>query len=402
MVTDNRKPVVLRPEDIHDALLTYPERQQIVHKYDALQKELDGADLDDVSYLQCLIELVQRKYREILSLTRQRLCHLDVHGHRILPPDEYLAKLAQLDGRQSVEFNRTLTAPVTFIRQGQPHVVQVDHNLAPFLQRLAVAGYGTGQSDSGTLSDHPNYRYVDDSRRGLYIKGECICFNKQGSSAYLTFWKPDADVVSGIGDVVCSQEQIDDIRRIAKTQGWVVEDTDVFFQPSVRLSLPMTYDGSSKKELLDEAGRLTCQAHPGLYERDFLQWLAARTPIEHRVWAEHGGVVMYTDDMILSRWEKLTAALEQAVKLRVAAVDERRPEDPSLARITDVTIFVGGDGYWRIRCRIDGVRQMSERVADQEMKAVNAGADPRVLAAEKYMDVLSVQPGVGVNGGLKR
>lgn len=402
MHTDYRKPVVLHPEDIHDSLLTPAERQQISLKYDALLAERDGLPLGDAEYGLRLTELVQRKYREILSLTRPRLVGFDVYGRRILPPSEYLAQLARKIGREQIDFKRTLSAPVTFTRQGQPHVVQVDYNLAPFLQRLADAGYGTGQSDSGTLSDHPNYRYIQDSPEGLYVTGECICFNKQGSGAYLTFWKPEASMVRDMGDVVCSQEQIDDIRRIATSQGWVVEDTDVFFQPSLRLGLPQTYDGTGKRDILAQANALTNAAFPGLYERDFLGWLAERIPFEHRVWAEHGGVVMYTDDMILSRWEKLTAALEQAQRRRLGVDDAQTQAVSPLKRITGATLFVGGDGYGRIRCCIDGVRQLSERVADHEMMAVSRGLDPRELAARKYEAVLAVQPGVSRTGGVGR
>ena len=205
MVTDNRIPVVLSPEDIHDELLAPAERQQMADKYRSLFHELDTLGLDDAAYGLRRSELLQCRYRETLALTRPRLVGVDVYGRRILPPDEYLAQLGRLIGREQVDFKRTLSAPVTFRRGGQPHVVQVDHNLVPFLQRLSDAGYGTGQSDSGTLSDHPNYRYVQDSPQGLYVTGECIYFNKQGSSAYLTFWKPEASVVRDIGDVVCSQ-----------------------------------------------------------------------------------------------------------------------------------------------------------------------------------------------------
>ena len=396
-----RKPVYLSPNQLHVELLTRLEDRKIQQEFDKHIIAVWDAKLPELEEHKQLEEILQAKYRKILSITRPRMNQTDVYGHPILSPSEYLEKLGTMDERNAVAFKNTITAPVTFTRHGQPHVVNVDYNLAPFLQRLADSGYGTGQSDSGTLTDHPNYRYVQDCKQGLYTKGECIYFNKQGSGAYLTFWKPEAEAVKEAGDVICTQEQIDDIRHIASEQGWIVEDTDIFFQPSIRLGLPFTYDGCSKAEILKEASDRTNEAFPGLYQKDFLRWLEARTPIEHQVWREHKGVVMYTDEMILSRWGKLTAALEAVYKKRLILTEEKERQERMFARITDVTIFPGGDGYWRIKCKIDGRSRMSERIADHEMKAINNGTPAKVFAAQKYEEVLNA-PHEELQKGIKR
>lgn len=396
-----RRPVYLSPNQLHVELLTRLENQKIQQEFDKHIIAVWDAKLPENEEHKQLEEILQQKYRKILSITRPRINQTDVHGYPILSPSEYLGKLGTMDERNAVAFKSTITAPVTFTRHGQPHVVNVDYNLAPFLQRLTDSGYGTGQSDSGTLSDHPNYRYVSDSKQGLYSEGECIYFNKQGSGAYLTFWKPEATVVKGMGDVVCTQEQIDDICRIASEQGWIVEDTDVFFQPSVRISLPLTYDGTAKQDILHAASARTNDALPGLKEKDFLQWLEKRTPFEHEEWQKHGGVVMYTDQMILDQWEKLTRALEVTQKLRQLVSEEKERQEKLLARITDVTIFPGGDGYWRIKCKIDGKSQLSERIADHEMKAIDNGTPAKVFAAQKYEDVLNA-PHEELPKGIKR
>lgn len=395
------KEVILKPSDLHSELLSPYESRQIQKAFDDKVFALYEKKLDDDTEQTYLFEYIQQKCRDILALTRPRIDTKDVLGRPILSTEEYKQRIAAMTGSEAVRFRSTISAPVTFKRNGEPHVVNVDYNLAPFLQRLADSGYGTGQSDSGTLSDHPNYRYVSDSKQGLYAEGECIYFNKQGSGAYLTFWKPEATVVKGMGDVVCTQEQIDDICRIASEQGWIVEDTDVFFQPSVRVSLPLTYDGTAKQDILHAASARTNDALPGLKEKDFLQWLEQRTPFEHEEWQKHGGVVMYTDQMILDRWEKLTQALEVTQKLHQLVKDENERQEQLFARITDVTIFTGGDGYWRIKCKIDGKSQISERMADHEMKAINKGTPAKVFAVQKYEDILNA-PQEDLDKGLKR
>ena len=155
--------VILRPKDIHSELLDHIERAQIQYKFDKEVMAMMDKDMADDEYKDVMGELLQKKWRDILAITRPRFDKHDVLGRPILSTEEYKDRIAGMTEDEVMQFKKTITAPVTFRRNGEPHVVQVDHNLAPFLQRMADAGYGTGQSDSGTLSDHPNYRYVSDS-----------------------------------------------------------------------------------------------------------------------------------------------------------------------------------------------------------------------------------------------
>lgn len=373
------KEVILTAADIHLDKLTSHERDCFNLKYqteiDAL-KEMRNSYPEKRKYCNENIKLLQQvMYREMLELTRPRIDKKDMRGNRILSPEEYLQKLAELKTpEEKEELTRAITVPVNIDPMDENRVVSIDASLADTIQILAEHGYKTGQSCSGLLIDHPNNRYVQDDRHGRFVNGECIHFNKQGSGAYLTFWKPE----SAYMDARSTPEQIEDIRRIADEQGWIVEDTDIFFQPSIRLGLPHTYDGYGTREILREANELTNQENPGLYERNFLEWLERRTPNEIKVEKIHGGVVLWTDNMILQRWEKLAQGLVQAQKQR-----------ENMARISDEHIFVGGDGYWRIKCRIDGQNQLSERLSDYKLSQINKGSlDMKRAAAEIYEDTL--------------
>lgn len=374
-----RKEIILTTADVHQDKLTLHERDYFKLKYQTqidAQKEM--SEMFPVKKAYCsenIKNLRQQMYREMLELTRPRINRYDVRGNRILSPEEYLKKLQAVETPQEKEeLNKTHTAPVMIKQGNDVKVINVDASLITTIQMLNDQGYKTGQSCSGLLADHPNYRYVQDDKHGRFVNGECIHFNKQGSGAYLTFWKPEA----AYADSRCTAEQIEDIRRIADEQGWIVEDTDIFFQPAIRLGLPHTYDGTGTREILHEANALTDQQNPGLYDSDFLKWLEKRTPNEMEVEKWHGGVVLWTDDMILQRWQKLAQGLVQAQKQR-----------ENMARISDEHIFVGGDGYWRIKCKIDGQNQLSERLPDCKLSQINKGTlDLKRAAAEIYADTI--------------
>ena len=372
-----KKQVILTAKDVHSDKLTAHERNYFSLKYqtniDAL-KEMREIYPEKKRYCNDNIKFLQQEmYREMLEMTRPRINRKDVKGNPILTPDMYLKKLAEVKTpEEKEELDRTHVSKVVIDPLGESRVIMVDASLAETIQTLVDHGYRTGQSCSGILADHPNYRYVQDDKHGRFVNGECIHFNKQGSGAYLTFWKPEA----AYEDSRCTAEQIEDIRRIAEEQGWVVEDMDIFFQPSIRLGLPLTYDGTGKREILHEANALTDQQNPGLYDSDFLQWLEKRTPNEIEVEKWHDGVVLWTDEMILQRWNKLAQGLVNAQKQR-----------EHMSRISDEHIFVGGDGYWRIKCKIDGQNQLSERLSDYKLSQINEGIiDMKRAAAEIYED----------------
>lgn len=164
----------------------------------------------------------------------------DVRGERIPTTEEW----NRLPEEERKLRSQTITAQVSN-QDGQAY--SIDYNLQEPLQRILNAGFRTGQSDSGTVSDHPGYRYVEDSKMGSYRAGDLI---KPGGS-YLTFWKPEAKFFPNN-----SAEQINHIVTQAKATGWRVQEMDIFFEPSIRICLPETRDECTHQELLKEANEI--------------------------------------------------------------------------------------------------------------------------------------------------
>ena len=341
-------------------------------------RELSGLLKVQESMVRALNQIM---FRNMLDITNERMTRVDAGGQTILTPQKYLEMIEGMDAEEKRLFEEPFTTWIETNGSDMGKIFPVDKGIADFVKQINDIGYRTGQSCSGLLVDHPNYRYVQDSDVGLYVKGECINYNKQGSGTYLTFYKTYNNFK------VNKPEQIDDIRRIAAEQGWIVEDMEIFAQPSVRLGLPYTYDGLGKREILHIANEITDALHPGLKKDNFLEWLEYRNKEEKKVVQNHGGAVRWTDDMVKQRWQKLTQSLVQAQRERLG-----------LDRISDVHIYLGGDGHRRIKCRIDGVDMLSEHFSDAAMTMLNKGADIKILAARCYEDQLRPQQ----DKGLKR
>lgn len=263
----------------------------------------------------------------------------------------------------------------------------VDYNLAIPLQQMINAGYHTGQSCSGTTSDHPGHRYVADSKLGLFKKGDII---PAGNGTYLTFWKPEAQWKGGVNDA----KQIENILSTVNKNGWIVEEMDIFFQPSILIRLPYTNDGSGKGELLNEGNIIMDKKYPGLQQKDFLKWLDVREEILHlEVYQKHGGIKQWTDNEIIQKWEELANAL-------VLAATNDKEKDLVAERISDVHFIRISDSEYAISCKIDGQQQTAEKLSKQDMNALNSKIDRKELAA-KYFETTLNNSGE-INNGIKR
>lgn len=392
---DRQSPLQVRlsGDDLYSALLTMDEAKNLRKDFDVFLQKWDKKvympllknGTDEARKAMYLVDCAaQVYYRHILATTSSRAVSFDTRGERILSPEEYLDRLAHCsDADEKRELKSSITRQALCATLQGPKKVMVDYMLAPFLERLRIAGYVTGQSCSGLLADHPNYRYVSDDERGRFVKGECINFNKQGSGAYITFWKPEADDVDTYRDVN-SRGQMEDIRRMARQNGWTVEDTETFYLPSVKLMLPYTYDGSAKSQLSREASARVKEMYPKLWDEDFDEFMNKKSAVLDELADRHGGVVRWTDMMIVGQWEKLVSSLELACRQR------RETENAeAVGRISDVTVYMGGDGYYRIKCSIDGESRMSERLSDIELAAISKGECPEAVAARVYSSVLA-------------
>lgn len=234
----------------------------------------------------------------------------DVNGERIRPAASWnaLVDWAETDKlmKENVELlKRTITAPVTN-KDGK--TFQVDFNLAAPLQRIIDAGFHTGQSDSGTVADHPNQRYVEDSDSGLFRKGDPL---PPGCTAYLTFWLPEAQ-----GVPTNTERQVKHIEQQALASGWCVERMPIFGQPSLRLTLPETMDGTSSLAINREASALMQEKYPEMtIDSDLKGYFKTKYIEKQAIIARHGGPVNWTDGEVLEHWNTLAARLEWCMQL---------------------------------------------------------------------------------------
>lgn len=230
----------------------------------------------------------------------------DVLGNHIYSAIEW----NNLPEEKKDKLKTTITRSVT---NAQGKKFNVDYCLAPFLQRIIDMGYKTVQSDSGMVTDHPNYRNV--------YTGELLYPVSGGSGAYISFWKSTAAMVRDAGHAVNTDEQIEKLRAAGRAAGFVVQDSHTFFQPSIVFYLPETIDGTSHKNILKEANRLTNENHPEFKSvgenapiggKNFMKWLDLRNDIYEPIAIKnHGGSKFYTDAETAGKWNALIMELEK-------------------------------------------------------------------------------------------
>ena len=297
------------PGYIRDGLVTEKEVEDIRRRFEGEWPGMQAVDRQ------------QRILNAVLSLARPRMDEKDSLGRPLLTADEFVARgLVQAKG--AVKYPIEDRALLSTLSEGI-HYRDVDHGIAPMVTRMTQAGYHSAASCSGLLADHPNYRYVTDSEEGRYRQGEPICYNKQGSQAYIAFYKEPKNNGWDLGLPGNTPEQIEDIRRVAEEIGWVVEENQTYFRDSIQLYMPVTLDGTGKRELLKEANEMVDRQYPGLQKEDFMKWLDIRDRTVWDVYELHGGVVMLTDDMIKGFWVALASKLELAAARRAEIIEER-------------------------------------------------------------------------------
>lgn len=299
--------------------------------------------------------------------------NIDVNGNRILTPDEWNA----LTDEEREPLENTITKVVTN-KDGK--TFNVDHNLAEPLQRILNAGYQTGQSDSGTISDHPGYRYVEDDVNGKYKKGDPI---ESGSGAYLTFWLPSARKIVELGGKINSQKQIDAVIKAADKLGIKHMYKDVFFQPSIRLSFDQANDGTAKINLLKEAGELTTKDYPNLYKENFLAWIEKRNNVYlPQVEASHGGMKVWTDEEVIQKWNELANELENnSSNKKITSENINKKLSEQKQDITDNKVNKNNNNDKSLQ-----KSELTENEADQKVKFngdITAFADQVVEANKK-------------------
>lgn len=248
---------------------------------------------------------------ELLAASRPHTDLYDAHCRFILSPEQYnsIRDKCLAEGRDMNTGGITVPVLLPDEMGERKKSVPVDAGIAHHVLEMSGQGYVTAVCCSGLLADHPNDRYIEESTNGLYHKGEPLCWNQKGSVAYIGFYKADNRHPERAAN---SPEQIEDIRKAAEESGWLHEDTRIFGRPAVVLRLPVTLDGAGSHELFAEGRKLVEQAQPGLFASNFMAAVELRDTFMPAVYANHGGVVQYTDRMLKERWLGLTMRLGMA------------------------------------------------------------------------------------------
>lgn len=327
-----KNPVYINEKDIDMSVIPAEIAQKIKNDADGrmytyLQYNKSGTD----GYYKFKHNNERQYLNELLTEARPRMDLFDNNCQLILTPDDYNSLKSAMQN-EGVELRTGSVTANIQIRTGNGNArktVPVDAGISHHIQNMNDMGYATAVCCSGMLADHPFDRYVEDSESGLYAKGEPICWNKQGSVAYIAFYKQDDNRPDLPGN---TPQEVDDIRKVAEETGWLHEDSEIFGRPAVVLRLPVTLDGSGKRELLDEGRRLVNLSHPGLFVSDFIKAIQLRSQCMPGIYANHGGVVMYSDKMLKRRWSALSMGLALAADKR-RDVALQNGERPTMTRI---------------------------------------------------------------------
>ena len=289
--------------------------------------------------------------RKTLAITWKRHTAYDVLGKPLLTPEEWIT---EFDNSTTLQRNRMELPYVETVRPVGKEAFHADRLIVNNLQEILDLGFATSESCSGMLADHPDRRHYKDSPDGgeTYKAGQPVHQTLYGCNAYVSFPKPESHWNRNLKN---TQQQIDIIRRVAEENGWVAIDSDSMLQPALRLELPMTYDGSSMDEIIQEADKLGEKTIEGFNALNYPAKVAAMLPLNKQVAKQHGGIVPWTDKVIAARWN----ALSNGIK---AAIEQQRHNEADLNRITDVRRITKKDGSVALRCKIDGEQQSMKDV----------------------------------------
>ena len=301
-------------------------------------------------------------HKRVLEYTWTRGVTKDIQGKDILPAHEWMDMYKKLDSIQKLKLDMPY---VKTIHSDRLPEFTVDAGIAENIKDIIEAGYTPIQSCSGLLEDHPNRRYTFDSSDNgeTYTAGQPMHQTLYGAYAYLEFFKPGATAETNVKN---TEKQINEIREIAEKNGWVTVDNTSLLQPSIRLELPMTYDGTSADDIVREADKRAEESFPGYKALRYPDKVQAIIPFIKNTAEKHGGIVPWTDALIKDKWNTLSVALKNQVQ-------QAQEQNKELERISDIRLITKNDGSWAVKCKIDGEPQMMKDVNEKILNKLGDG-----------------------------
>jgi len=175
--------------------------------------------------------------------------------------------------------------------------VNVDYSIAGTLQTLNSFGFHTIQSCSGVKADHPN--------------NGC-----EHTNGYIAFFKKDL-----------SSQQIHKLGKAAQAANLalIIDPDDVgigsghglglFFTPGVYVRTSITKDGTTRKNIIRQANKLTDKEFGKRDETgtNWLGWMDYRDNKEKELIKQHGGWRFTTDTQVRNAWSKFEQELTKNV-----------------------------------------------------------------------------------------
>lgn len=192
-------------------------------------------------------------------------------------------------------------------------VLQVDAGLADIVQRMMDRGLviDTKNSRSAMVTDHPGMRWIhDDTVEGMsfrYPTGTHIYEHYESERPRIVF--PTDNTIRYRND----DDTLEAIHEAARLSGLLVEEHVNRAQPQkgVAVELPYLMDGTSYDAFLKESKAHVEKHTEARFTMEREAWVTQMNQSKQAVVEMHGGVALYSDNMILDRLSRFERAVQR-------------------------------------------------------------------------------------------
>lgn len=290
-------------------------------------------------------ELSNEDRRSILAITRERMDNVDYDGHRMPPPDEWVRILReQLRNGEPLhnrpELREEIKRDVVLPQTGE--VKQVDAGIAEIVQRLLDRGVVVDiqNTESGMVTDHPGMRWVhEETTTGEMASvrpGSHIFATQERGKTILSF--PTGSALKFRNDDLT----VNVINEAARNSGLVVVDRQAAdpLKGSIEVRLPHLMDGLDYYGFMAEAA-IHARAATTTGHQEWTEQIARSKNV---VAERHGGIALYSDDMILDRLSRFERTVQRKMVNDQVLVQRQKPA-------YNYADFLTGDQYQAINAQ---------------------------------------------------
>lgn len=290
-------------------------------------------------------DLSNEDRRSILAITRERMDNVDYDGYRMLSPDEWVRVFREQirDGeplQNRPELREEIKRDVVLPQTGE--VKQVDAGLADIVQRLLDRGVvvDTQNTESGMVTDHPGMRWLhEETTTGQLASvrpGEHIFATQERGKTILSF--PTGSALKFRNDDLT----VNVIREAARNSGLVVIDRQVAdpMNGSIEVRLPHLMDGLDYYGFMAEAA-IHARAAGTTGHQEWAEQIARSKNV---VAERHGGIALYSDDMILDRISRFERTVQRMMVNDQVLAQRQKP-------VQNYADFLTGEQYQTINAQ---------------------------------------------------